>query len=186
MDARRLDQGNEARTASSVIDAAAEMLGMEPGTPLKAQLQQDGVRWAWQMVHIEASQWDRLGVSLGLQTAIKDVLASCGGKATAGQSGREEQVPNVTPPTTDALAIHLSSLLAAESPQKKRRSADRHKTAPRRPSESELRMREMVLRDVTEWVDGARAARREAEREPKQKSGWVFIRRAIFQERVAV
>ena len=142
---------DEARSASSVIDEAAAMLGTEPDAPLKAKFQQDGIRWAWQLRHIEASQWDGMGVLLGLQTAIKDVLAREECTAKAEKPCREE-VPS-TPTTADAL-FRLSAL-ATESPETQCRPAAHHRIpsqhSPRftvSSLQSSFRMRQMMLEEV--------------------------------------
>ena len=77
-------------SAWSVIDEAAELIGgngpvdpmlaealgqAPPEVVLAANLERDGVHWAWQLDYIDSQQWDSFGASLEMQCAIKDVLA---------------------------------------------------------------------------------------------------------------
>ena len=77
-------------SAWSVIDEAAELIGgngpvdpmlaealgqAPPEVLLAANLERDGVHWAWQLDYIDSQQWDSFGASLEMQCAIKDVLA---------------------------------------------------------------------------------------------------------------
>lgn len=77
-------------SAWSVIDEAAELIGgngpvdpmlaealgqAPPEVVLAANLEREGVHWAWQLDYIDSQQWDSFGASLEMQCAIKDVLA---------------------------------------------------------------------------------------------------------------
>ena len=75
----------DTRSAEAVLDAAAQHLG-EPSMPAAARiLETNGVRWAWQMLHLTDNDWDQLGISLGLKTAAKAELANPSAPcATAG------------------------------------------------------------------------------------------------------
>lgn len=73
----------DSRTAESVLIAAAKLIG-EPSMPaVPRQLEANGVKWAWQMIHFSDADWDRLGVSLGLKTAAKAELAEPSTSAAA-------------------------------------------------------------------------------------------------------
>ena len=75
LSAARGEREEDLRTVDSVLDAAARRLG-EPIKPAASrQLEANGVKWAWQMAHFSESDWDQLGVSLGLKTAAKAELA---------------------------------------------------------------------------------------------------------------
>lgn len=73
--ARGGSEEKDARTVDSVLAAAAARLG-EPSMPdASHRLEANGVRFAWQMAQFSDSDWDQLGVSLGMKTAAKAELA---------------------------------------------------------------------------------------------------------------
>ena len=73
--ARGDDSERDSRKVESVMAAAARRLG-EPSMPAASRhLEENGVRWAWQMAHFSEADWDQLGMSLGLKLAAKAELS---------------------------------------------------------------------------------------------------------------
>ena len=69
------EEEKDLRTVDSVLAAAAKRVG-EPSMPAAShQLEANGVKFAWQMMHFSDNDWDQLGVSLGMKTAAKAELA---------------------------------------------------------------------------------------------------------------
>ena len=73
--ARGGSESQDVRTVDSVLAAAAKRLGEPPTPAVSRQLEANGVRFAWQMAHFSDTDWDQLGVSLGMKTAAKAELA---------------------------------------------------------------------------------------------------------------
>ena len=70
-----VSEEHDSRTVESVLVAAAKRLG-EPYLPAAScRLEVNGVKWAWQMAQFSDSDWDQLGLSLGLKAAAKAELA---------------------------------------------------------------------------------------------------------------
>ena len=72
-----IDEAAELIGGNGPVDPMlAEALGQAPPeVVLAANLERDGVHWAWQLDYIDSQQWDSFGASLEMQCAIKDVLA---------------------------------------------------------------------------------------------------------------
>ena len=64
--------GSEPASASSVVEAAARLLGKAPPSP--AALEKEDVLWDWQLAALSEQQYERLGFSAGWQAAIARVL----------------------------------------------------------------------------------------------------------------
>ena len=64
--------GSEPASASSVVEAAARLLGKAPPSP--AALEKEDVLWDWQLATLSEQQYERLGFSAGWQAAIARVL----------------------------------------------------------------------------------------------------------------
>ena len=64
--------GSEPARASSVVEAAARLLGKAPPSP--AALEKEDVLWDWQLATLSEQQYERLGFSAGWQAAIARVL----------------------------------------------------------------------------------------------------------------
>ena len=58
--------------ASSVVEAAARLLGKAPPSP--AALEKEDVLWDWQLATLSEQQYERLGFSAGWQAAIARIL----------------------------------------------------------------------------------------------------------------
>ena len=72
-----IDEASELIVGDGPVDPMlAEALGQAPPeVVLAANLEREGVHWAWQLDYIDSQQWDSFGASLEMQCAIKDVLA---------------------------------------------------------------------------------------------------------------
>ena len=65
----------DGRSAEAVLDAAAARFGMPHEPAVAAALTASNVRWASQLAELEKSDWEKMGASIGLQTAAKAELA---------------------------------------------------------------------------------------------------------------
>ena len=65
----------DGRSAEAVLESAAERFGMAREPAIAHGLAASGVKWAQQMAELSDADWERLGVSLGLKTAVKAELA---------------------------------------------------------------------------------------------------------------
>ena len=65
----------DGRSAEAVFDAAAERFGRPREPAVVDALAASGVEHAQQLAELSEGDWERLGVSLGLKTAVKAELA---------------------------------------------------------------------------------------------------------------
>ena len=65
----------DGRSAEAVLDAAAARFDMAREPAVAAALTANNVRWASQLAEMEKSDWEKMGASIGLQTAAKAELA---------------------------------------------------------------------------------------------------------------